>query len=348
MKMNTRWATSIFCLIVLLSPLGKVAAQEKVRKPRAEGGAAPERVVVTTAEQVEGRSWSFANGGPDNFIFISSEMAFDGKLVTNAPYSAEAVTESIQTLADGNRIVRKSTAQVYRDSEGRTRRDQTLGAIGPYAVAGEPPQTILINDPVAGVQYSLDPRSQTAHKMPAITFKPGELFEKTPGGYTYTVRSGMKPMTDEERKKVEELMQKSRTAALAGTSGVVLEKDGVREFDPQRESLGKQMIEGVEAEGSRTTITIAAGKIGNELPINIVSERWYSPELQTVVMTKTVDPRHGENIYRLTNINRSEPARSLFEVPAGYTIKEGGPYRFKVEASEPVVVRKKKNGNEDQ
>jgi TonB family protein len=91
---------------------------------------------------------------------------------------------------------------------------------------------------------------------------------------------------------------------------------------PVKESLGKQMIEGVEAEGTRTTLTFPAGMMGNERPINIVSERWYSPELQMVVLTKHSDPRFGETSYRLTNINRSEPSRTLFEVPSDYTIKE--------------------------
>jgi hypothetical protein len=92
-----------------------------------------------------------------------------------------------------------------------------------------------------------------------------------------------------------------------------------------KESLGKQNIEGVEAEGTRTTVTIPAGEIGNERPIEIVSERWYSPELQLVVMTRNSDPRSGETTYRLTNISRTEPAKSLFEVPADYTVKEGKP-----------------------
>ena len=92
--------------------------------------------------------------------------------------------------------------------------------------------------------------------------------------------------------------------------------------EAKKESLGKQTIEGVEAEGTRTTVTIPADEIGNELPIQIVTERWYSPELQTVVMTRHRDPRFGETTYRLTNINRSEPARTLFEVPPDYTIKE--------------------------
>jgi hypothetical protein len=82
-------------------------------------------------------------------------------------------------------------------------------------------------------------------------------------------------------------------------------------------------------------VTIPAGEIGNERPIQIVDERWYSPELQTVVMTKHSDPRFGETVYRLTNIDRNEPARALFEVPADFTIKDGPPFRWKVAPPKP-------------
>src|SRR5258708_4480733 len=97
-----------------------------------------------------------------------------------------------------------------------------------------------------------------------------------------------------------------------------------RRSEPQRkvESLGTQTFEGVQAEVMRFTITIPAGNEGNDQPLDIVSERWYSPELQVVVMGKHSDPRNGEVVYRLTNINRSEPARSLFEAPADFTITE--------------------------
>ena len=89
---------------------------------------------------------------PDaNFVFMASE-SFGGKTVKGAPYSAEAVTESIQTLADGNRIVNRITSSVYRDSEGRTRRDQSFKGLGIFGASGEEPtQTTFINDPVAGV-----------------------------------------------------------------------------------------------------------------------------------------------------------------------------------------------------
>jgi hypothetical protein len=117
--------------------------------------------------------------------------------------------------------------------------------------------------------------------------------------------------------------------------------------EPKVESLGKQMVEGIEAEGTRTTITIAAGEIGNELPMNIVSERWYSSELQQVVMSKHTDPRFGESTYRLTDINRSEPAHSLFEVPSDYTVKESirPDIRLKVE-QELQNAKKRRQENE--
>src|SRR5207245_2719393 len=96
---------------------------------------------------------------------------------------------------------------------------------------------------------------------------------------------------------------------------------------PETESLGKQMIDGVEAEGTRYTFTIAAGAFGNEKPIQIVSDRWYSPELQVAVLSRHRDPRFGETTYRLTGITRGEPDKSLFEVPADYKIEEGPPPR---------------------
>ena len=93
-------------------------------------------------------------------------------------------------------------------------------------------------------------------------------------------------------------------------------------FSGKTESLGKQNIDGVTAEGTRTTDVIPAGEMGNERPIEIVSERWYSPELQTVILTRHKDPRMGESTYKLTNIRRSEPLKSMFEVPPDYAVKE--------------------------
>lgn len=106
--------------------------------------------------------------GNHSIAMISSGYSVAGKLVTQAPYSAESITEMVQTLADGNRIVRTNTATIYRDSQGRTRREQQLDAIGPWATAGETAKMIFIHDPVASVDYVLNPGDQTANKMSSL------------------------------------------------------------------------------------------------------------------------------------------------------------------------------------
>jgi hypothetical protein len=113
-----------------------------------------------------------------------------------------------------------------------------------------------------------------------------------------------------------------------GKNGGMPPFDRNRQNDATTVSLGTQMMNGVSAQGTRTTRTIAAGAIGNEKPIVITVERWYSPDLQMNVMIKRSDPRTGDNVFQLTNIVRSEPDASLFQVPSDYTVKEGGPGKF--------------------
>ena len=291
-----------------------------------------------------------------DFFFIATE-SFGGKVVKGAPYSAEAVTESVQVLGDGNRIVNKFTTTVYRDSEGRTRRDQTLKGLGVLGNGNEPLQTIFINDPVAGVTYSLDSRSHIAHKSTPFTFefmrKPGTMggadaegnfeFKIAPGeGNGNVIMTGpmaTPPSGPGTRIAVTTQTERVNIAGGVGASTYVFRTSGGPNANEKKEDLGKQTVEGVEAEGTRTTVTIPAGEIGNERAIEIVSERWYSPELQLVVMTRHSDPRSGETTYKLTNINRTEPAKSLFEVPSDYTIKEGQPTRA------PLPARVKKLAN---
>jgi hypothetical protein len=341
MKVQRRFIATALCAVALLMNGMGVAGQERRPGP-------PSEPRVAFAEGF-GAGFQYSFQG-DDVNFVRSEMGFGGKVVKGAPYSAQAVTESVQMLADGNRIVRKNTASVYRDSEGRTRNEQTLRAVGPYAVAGEPPQTIFIHDPVAEVSYVLDPRDRIARKMfykIAMTVSPsGENVMKKRRPEQEPAVVGPEDLQKIEAKKRQAAANKSEDMARAEIEVAVATGSGGGVFvaaggggprkggrEPKVESLGKQMIEGVEAEGTRHTITIAAGEIGNELAINIVSERWYSPELQLVVMTKHSDPRFGENSYRLTGINRAEPSRSLFEVPSDYTVKETmpGPMRRKME-----------------
>lgn len=223
----------------------------------------------------------------DEIGFLGFEAGLGGKTVTGAPFSATISTQSSQTLADGNQIQRSTTGSFARDSQGRTRREMTLPAIGPLAAAtGKiPPHATFISDPVAGVSYVLHEDKKTADQMPAHTWKG----QKGPGPAFREDRAGR--------------FQNEKTTT----------------------DLGTQNINGVSAQGTRVTRTIPAGEIGNAKAIVITTERWYSPELQMYVMIKRIDPMMGDVTYQLTNIQRAEPEASLFQVPADYTVNQRGP-----------------------
>ncbi len=213
-----------------------------------------------------------------------------GKVVTGAPFSAVAVSETTQTLSDGNHITRKTQSNIFRDSQGRVRREITLTGFGPLAASKQPKSFVVINDPVAGVTYLLHPDQKTAEKM-------GKPFARMGGA-----------MREEMRNKMSSREQREMANG-----------------NLKQEDLGTQTIAGVTAQGTRITRIIPAGQIGNEKPITIVHERWYSNDLQTVVMSKRSDPWSGETTYTLTNIQRSEPEASLFAVPSDYTVTQGHP-----------------------
>jgi hypothetical protein len=334
--MKIRILVAMICALTVLVNVAGIGAQEK--RSRTEvvtvDGSGTNHVFVGEPGQM-----AVAGAQGDNtFVFVSSEMSFDGKLVKGAPYSAQAINENIQVLAGGNRIVHQNTSSIYRDSDGRTRRDQTISMVGGYAAAGDPIQTTFINDPVAGVNYILDAKNRTARKIDLSSRLAVE--KKMAEGMKARSAEGAPTPEQAARQKVEALNFEMRThgpgmgpvGPLGGQSGFMVMKADPK--NSRKESLGKQTIEGVEAEGTRITTTIPAGEIGNEQPIEIVSESWYSPDLQTVVMSRHTDPRNGEHTYRLTNINRSEPPHSLFEVPPDYTVQEAGPpaeMRYRIE-----------------
>lgn len=244
-------------------------------------------------------SASFAGAvEPHTMQFLSGEFEVAGKVVKNAPYTAEAFTESIQTLADGNRIVRKSSSALARDSEGRTRRDMTVGGFGTIAATHpEAPRVSFIHDPVSNSSVTLDHNSKTARKGAGRNF-----MVHIAGRAAATAALPAAP----PRMMIERHAVDHHPASASTDQGA------------KTESLGKQTIEGVMAEGTRSTVTIPAGEIGNDRAIEITTERWYSPELQTLIMTRHKDPMAGETVYRLTNLRRAEPAKSLFETPADY------------------------------
>ena len=212
------------------------------------------------------------------------------KVVTGAPLSAVAVTETTQTLADGNHITRKTQTNFYRDSQGRVRREVTLAGFGSAAPCGQPKSFVVIHNPVAGTNFMLHPDQKTAEQL------------RKPFGGRNEAKAGA---------------VKERRAAR--------EQQEIANGTLKKEDLGTQTINGVAAQGTRFTKTIPAGQIGNEKPITIARESWYSNELQMVVMSKHSDPWSGETTYRLTNIKRAEPEAALFTVPSDYQLTQAAP-----------------------
>jgi hypothetical protein len=260
-------------------------------------------------------------------------MRMSQTVVQNAPYSAAIVNESTQTLADGNRIVQRSTGNIARDSQGRTRQDMPLPSIGNMSAANAP-HIVFIQDPVAQMSYTLNLTDKTAHKMPPL---PRDL----PGGgpafgavATQAVAGGA--ISAQRVVVADSAAGAPAPSAVAGqvTTGIprpmpapeaMLFRTQIRDdaADVQTENLGTQNMQGVSVQGVRTTRTIPAGQVGNDLPIQIVTEVWTSPELQTVVYSKRSDPRLGEQTFQLMNIVRSEPDASLFTVPADFKLMDG-------------------------
>lgn len=219
---------------------------------------------------------------------VSIEMAH----VKGAPFSGEFVTESVQQLADGNRITSKRSEVYARDGEGRTRRE-----MGPMT---------FIHDPVAKVDLILENPNKTVRKvaLPDLSAVPDgnnmKFFSAA------AVPAGVPA-------------QRMMTVTRAMPAMRMPDGEGPK-FETKTEPLGKRMIEGTEAEGTRTTVTIPAGAVGNDLPLVTVSERWMSTELKTLVLSTRKDPQSGETTYRLTNLRKGEPSRILFEAPSDYTL----------------------------
>jgi hypothetical protein len=267
-----------------------------------------------------------AIAGP-TFRFVAGNL-IGGNVVKGAPYSAEAVTDMTQTLADGTHIVQHSTATEYRDSEGRERREQTLSNLGGLTAQSTPVQAIFISDPVAGVNYSLNPMDHTAMKLPqppvlpSGTSGPNVIYRQMtvqgsgPGVVTLPAQAGAIGAAMIAGPGPNATFIHREMIATAGASS------DPSLPAPNVEQLGSKTIAGVSAMGTRTTITIPAGQIGNDAPLTITDERWYSPDLQVTVQSTHSDPRVGATTYSLQNVSLAEPSPAFFQVPADYTVTD--------------------------
>jgi hypothetical protein len=221
--------------------------------------------------------------------------------VVGAPYSAVEVTTSQQALAAGNSIQRQEQSKVYRDSEGRVR-NETTGT----GSDGQPETRVTISDPVAAVVYELDAKNKVAYSRPATFLTPLQTAAA---------------------------IERQRTMGAG-------QPHAEPEANVKRETLPAQSMHGIMANGTRMTRTIPAGTMGNAQAIEVVRETWTSDELKVPLMTKVSDPRIGTSVTELTNIDRSQPDPSLFQVPPDYKVwKHSGAWRGQVGRA-PVATQK--------
>lgn len=235
---------------------------------------------------------------------MGAEMASPGEVVTGIPYTATETTETTQTLSDGNKIVNKTSGTVARDSQGRVRREMSIGRIGPIEANNH--NMVFITDPSAHRQEVMEPGTKSVTVIRSGEDSNGAPQIITLDGANSTVLKKRIVVTTDKRSSGDESSEAEQS-----------EKKQVK-----HEDLGTQTISGVSAQGKRDTVTIPAGMIGNEKPIEIVSETWYSPDLHVTVMRKHSDPRVGDTVFQLTNIQQAEPDPSLFQVPDNTKVQE--------------------------
>jgi len=218
--------------------------------------------------------------------FFHEEIGESHQVVTGAPMTAVIDTARDTTLSDGNTIHTDGQTMIYRDSQGRVRREIQFELNTP-ATGATKRTMVVITDPVSGNRYMLNPQNKTAHQMPLHPPKP--------------------PNGAREGERGEERGARQENANVT------------------TESLGTKTILGLQAQGTRVTRTIPAGQIGNAKAISVVTDRWVSTDLQIPISMTHSDPMMGTVTSNVTSVTRAEPDASLFQVPSDYKIETGKP-----------------------
>jgi len=234
--------------------------------------------------------WIAAPGSAQITVHITRPEGQIGP-IREKPFSATEVRSTKQTLGDGNHIDHSDTSRFYRDAEGRTR-DEGGG-------------NVLIFDPVGGKTYQVNTQAKTYSEWTVDADKTATVIVAT---------------------KNRSSVHTTNQPGLGQPVQIVTQSHLPNGAEPvmayQKEDLGEKNLNGVLCKGTRTTMTIPVSAIGNEHEIKVVDERWYSEDLGALVRSSTSDPRFGVTTYELTNILRTDPDVSLFQVPADYVLKQ--------------------------
>jgi hypothetical protein len=283
-------------------------------------------------------------GAESSAIHSTDDLSSNGAIaammnpITGQPYTATKSTHSVWKLADGTTIRHEAETKIARDGEGRVREDVEVTRA--MSMGGKQTnmtvESVMVADPVDHSLLTWTGKAKFAMRMQMPDFS--ALTKKRPMGGLSGILSGAPPPPVPPRPPSQGLpnieMVKPEPAALrlgrrdggdgsaydvamAQTPGTGVHKDAVH-----TEDLGKQSIAGVLVTGKRTTTVIPMDEIGNDQPITVVHEEWYSPELKVVVKTYDSDPRSGERTMELEGLTRGEPDAALFHAPEGYEVKD--------------------------
>jgi hypothetical protein len=212
------------------------------------------------------------------------DEGFGNRVIKGKPFSATEERHSLQVLGDGTRIENTETNRLFRDNEGRTRVEEMNG-------------TVYIYDPVANLRVELNPATKTARKN-----GPGARLVGN-NATVFSFQTGFDRLVTGQN-------ERTNPAAMKGVMAETTE------------NLSSQSVNGVTAQGVRTTMTIPKGQIGNSKDIKVLTERWTSTDLQMLVKSINSDPRFGDTTYQLTKVVQSAPDPALFQIPADYTVTE--------------------------
>lgn len=238
---------------------------------------------------------------PLMFDPVTTADLFNEKVVKNSPLAAEFQSQTVRILPNNtSQVVSRLATLVYRDRDGRTRREQRIQGAGTGqnggATAANP--AIEIYDPVTGYGYILYPATRTAvrYKQPESSQRAAGVWDKVP--QEIEISSNDRYSNNQ-----------NKTYKIA---------------PPQIEILGSQQVHGVQAIGKRFIAKIPMNAIGNDLEVETAHEVWYAPSLKMLIKSSTRNPQAGEHTFQLTNISRVDQPASLFQIPADYRVIEMG------------------------
>ncbi len=280
--------TSILVLLIMSFAAGRTVSAQTGGPPPGSNGS---RTMVSSDTGV-------APVIPSMFEPITTGGLLDDLLVKNKPLAAVFESETVSVQANGSQVVRRITIRAYRDSDGRTRREQIFRDGNAAASPNAPARSVTIYDPVALRGFSINPAAHTAtsYKLSGNLPSGGSINQQIP--------------------QITKILRGDNSQSGAGSIYILAA--------PKIDPLGMQTIAGVRATGRRITLLVPAAALGNANPVDTTYEIWIAEDLKILVKCVISNPVSGTHTFLLTSLDRTEPARSLFEVPAGYPVSEMG------------------------